>query len=271
MAGAFYPAERSELLKEIQRCFTEASVSEGIPLPAALVCPHAGYIYSGAAAASAYSCVPQGCSFECVVVIGPNHRGFGPVISAADFDTWETPLGDLRANRTVLEQLVSEVPGCAWDTSGHSTEHSVEVQLPFLISRLAPGFSIVPLVTAAPATQDGLRLSSLLSQALARALEGKRALIVASSDMSHYVSEARAEQEDALAIDAVSRLDEQELVDVVASRRIGMCGAMPAVVAIGVARARGASRGVLVDYRTSGEVTGDRQEVVSYGAMALVS
>jgi hypothetical protein len=271
VAGAFYPGTPEAVSAMVDRCFAAARRPAVTGKVIALVCPHAGYIYSGAAAASAWLALPEGEGRDCLVLVGPNHTGLGSAVSIAAADAWRVGGVLYPVDRELARNLCSLLPGASRDDAAHLMEHSLEVQLPFAARRLAPGFSILPVCLGVRPDEFGLQLCLELGDALARCLEGRSALILASTDMSHYLSDAAARREDEPAIQAVLRMDPEGLVHVVRDRRITMCGVMPTAAVLRAASGLGAQRALLADYRTSAEASGDYDRVVSYASFVLTA
>lgn len=271
VAGAFYPGTPEAVSAMVDRCFAAARRPAVTGKVIALVCPHAGYIYSGAAAASAWLALPEGEGRDCLVLVGPNHTGLGSAVSIAAADAWRVGGVLYPVDRELARNLCSALPGASRDDAAHLMEHSLEVQLPFAARRLAPGFSILPVCLGVRPDEFGLQLCLELGDALACCLEGRSALILASTDMSHYLSDAAARREDEPAIQAVLRMDPEGLVRVVRDRRITMCGVMPTAAVLRAASGLGAQRALLADYRTSAEASGDYDRVVSYASFVLTA
>jgi hypothetical protein len=269
VAGSFYPADAGELTRALERCFAACAGPADGPAPRALICPHAGYIYSGASAAAACASVPEDSRIETVVIIGPNHTGLGPPVSISDSDEWATPFGAVPVDRALGESLAAAFPAASFDSLAHAREHSIEVQLPLLQFRLGRPFGILPIVLGLPASSSGHEVCAGLGRALAEVAAPDRTLLLASTDMSHYLSASDARRRDRAAIDAVLALDSADLVRAVRQNGISMCGVMPSAAVIAAAVTLGASGAELADYRTSGDVTGDDREVVSYAAFVI--
>jgi AmmeMemoRadiSam system protein B len=257
VAGMFYPRDPNHLEQLLNRFFT------GIPDTGStdakgIVVPHAGYIYSGAVAAQAYAEIPAEFSGT-IVVIGPSHRGF---LSAASAIPWETPLGVVDTDTAFIKALDIEI-----DEAAHATEHSIEVQVPFIKYRF-PRARIAPVMMG---EQDEVEAAALAQKIVAAAGTTKREIrIVASSDFSHYVPESLARENDLYAIEPLRTLNTGEFFNRIRSRRVSACGYGPIAAMVEACRAFGASEGKLVTYATSGEVTGDRHEVVGYAAIAVI-
>ncbi|RKQ63224.1 hypothetical protein C7457_0087 [Thermovibrio guaymasensis] len=261
VAGQFYPGSPAEL-----RAYLESFCRRDLPKvkAKAVVVPHAGYIYSGKVAGETYSRVEIP---SVNVVMGPNHTGLGKPASVYPSGVWLTPLGEVPVNEEIASELVTREP-YEPDTTAHIYEHSLEVQIPFLqhCSGYREDLSIVPIVFQHIPYSECVRAG----EALAEVLAGREdSLIVVSTDFSHYVSQEVAQKLDSLAIDAILNLDPEELYRRVHSYNITMCGVIPATVALVAVRALGATGAELVMYRTSGDVTGDYQQVVGYGGIII--
>ena len=261
VAGQFYPGRKPTL---------ESMLADMIPPKAAapeasigVMSPHAGYIYSGhvAGATLAEVLVPNE-----VIILGPNHHGHGHAAALYAQGAWETPLGDVMIARALCSQILKNCPFVASDTVAHRFEHSLEVQVPFLQK-------LKRAVTIAPICLGHLPLEVLLTlgDGLAETIKASATpvLIVASTDMTHYESGETARVKDFKALDRVFDLDPVGLYEVVRENRISMCGVLPVVVMLRAAVALGASHADLVEYRNSGDVTGDQAEVVGYAGVRI--
>jgi len=260
VAGQFYPGRKESLLETV-----EALIDSAVPdQPAiALMSPHAGYVYSGGVAGRTFSGVKIS---EEVIILGPNHHGRGHMAAVCASDEWETPLGRTKISSELANRILAECPMTAEDTVAHYPEHSLEVQLPFLQFR-APHSTIVPICIS----RMPLEVLLQLGDGLARAVQSSRsrAMIVASTDMTHYESGEIAHKKDFLALEKVLALDPTGLYDTVQEHRISMCGVLPTVVMLQAAIALGAQNAELVAYSNSGDVTGDQSEVVGYAGVRI--
>jgi AmmeMemoRadiSam system protein B len=261
VAGAFYPASAGELRRMVEELIDPGA--ERIAAKA-VVSPHAGYVYSGPVAGAVYSSVVIP---DRVVVLAPSHRPIRPLFALMDEGTWETPLGPVPVEAGLAAAILKRAPQAVVDPSAHDREHSLEVQLPFL-RILKPAVSIVPIAISYLATYAQLEA---LGRAVAESIResGRDVLIVASTDMSHYLSRREAEARDALAIRAILALDPRGLFDVVKAEDISMCGFQPTVAALVAAKDLGATKADLVRYGTSGDRTGDDREVVGYAGLRI--
>jgi MEMO1 family protein len=266
VAGRFYPGRAEELLRVVRGYI---SAGESLALISAIGCvaPHAGYIYSGGVAGALYSrlSIPKRC-----VILCPNHTGKGVPLAIMASASWQTPLGEVKADRGTADRLLKRFPSLREDDAAHRSEHAIEVQLPFLLA-LQPELQIVPIALG---TSDFEVLRGL-GEALADVIagqeedEGERTLIVASSDMNHYESDAITRVKDRKAIECVLALDARALWEVVMSEDISMCGFGPTVAMLTAAKLLGASSATLVKYATSGDVSGDYNSVVGYAGISV--
>lgn len=272
-AGLFYAGTSEALKTQIERCFTHKFGPGRIPKVlgkgsrniVGLVCPHAGYIYSGPVAAHAYyKLAEDGCP-KTVVFFGPNHTGLGSALTIMNEGFWRTPLGNVEVDTEIANQILLETSIIDVNDSAHAFEHSIEVQLPFLQYLYGQSFKFVPICFL---MQD-LKTSREVGEAVATVLSEKDVLIIASTDLTHYESQANAEKKDNMAIKAILNLDEEELYSNVESYSISMCGYGPTVALITAAKTLGAKKAELLCYKTSGNMMGDFSAVVGYASLAL--
>lgn len=260
VAGRFYPAQPEVLISDIQR-YTPPSAKKFAAL--GCVAPHAGYMYSGPVAGAVYSAVELTSP---TVILCPNHFGHGEPLSLYLDGEWETPLGRAPVDSELAARIRDSFPRLVPDPVAHGREHSLEVQLPFL-QRLIPGFRFVPIAIG---VSDYETLAGL-GEAIAGVLEKmpERVLIIASSDMNHYESDSVTRRKDREAIDAILALDAKGLLESLRRNHNSMCGYGPTVAMITAARRLGANHAELIRYATSGDVTGDRDQVVGYAGIAV--
>lgn len=260
VAGRFYPQDTDALRENVSRFLDTSVVSQRAR---AVMAPHAGYVYSGAVAGAVFSSVMVP---DDVVLIGPNHTGFGKNASVMPSGAWQIPSGSMNVNAELAGMLIDSSMLFAADVAAHRMEHSLEVQLPFLY-HLNNSASIVPVTVMradiAECEEMGLALAKTIAD------YGKDVLIVISSDMTHYESEKSAKAKDKLAIAKICALDGAGLLDTVEKKDISMCGVIPAVIGIFAARKLGAKQARLVRYATSGEASGDYSQVVGYAGMVI--
>jgi AmmeMemoRadiSam system protein B len=266
VAGRFYPGRADELLRVVRTY----SSSVGISRIAAIGCvaPHAGYIYSGGVAGAVYSRleIPERC-----VILCPNHTGKGSALAVMANTAWQTPLGEVAADADLSAQLLDRFPALEESSAAHRGEHAIEVQLPFLQAQ-RPELKIVPIVIGT-SDFDVLRgLGEALADVIAVPEEengAKKVLIIASSDMNHYESDAITRVKDHKAIERVLALDARGLWEVVMNEGISMCGFGPTTVMLTAAKRLGATSAKLIKYATSGDVSGDYEAVVGYAGITV--
>ena len=265
VAGSWYPADRATLAAEVDaRLAAAGGACRGRVV--GLVSPHAGLRYSGDVAAEAYALL-RGRRALTVILVGPSHRVAFDGVSVYAQGAFETPLGMMRVAEDVAEALARAHPNITTDPWPHREEHSLEMQLPF-VQRAVPDARIVPVLlgTQTRAVVD------LLAAALAGVVAAKDVVLVASTDLSHYHSAARAVALDARVTECVARLDPEALMDRLETFHGHACGGGALAAVMKAARALGAVRGQVLRYATSGDVErGDKSRVVGYLAAALTA
>jgi MEMO1 family protein len=202
---------------------------------------------------------------ETVVILGPNHHGQGVEI-ALSTSTWEMPTGNVPIDTDLAQMLLAGSPLIKKDELAHRFEHSLEVQVPFL-QEMQKNLAIVPLVVSHISYQTCEKVAAILAESIKQS--GKRVLIVASSDMTHYESRTVATRKDTLALDRILALDPAGLYQTVTNERITMCGFIPATIALLASMQLGARQANLVRYTDSGEVSGDTDQVVGYAGVII--
>jgi AmmeMemoRadiSam system protein B len=261
-AGRFYPGESSLLAEELNSFLSAGPQATRIRAQACLV-PHAGYQYSGHVAGAVYSRVEIPAR---VILIGPRHFPRGASLAILSDGAWQTPLGLSTIDHLLAEKLSRACPLLREDAIAHSAEHSIEVQLPFL-QQLAPSFTFVPIVLGTVRYAELEALGHAIADVIGS--EPGPILLIASSDMNHYESDAVTRVKDHKAIDRILALEPRGLFDTVRDEEISMCGYAGAVVMLTAVRQMGATRAELVSYATSGAISGDLQEVVGYAGIVI--
>lgn len=272
-AGAFYAGKAESLKRQIEKCFlhelgpgrTPEIVEAGPRRIIGLVCPHAGYMFSGPVAAHAYYELALDGKPDIMVLLGPNHTGYGSALAVMNDGFWRTPLGDVEVDGELADHIVREARIVDVDDSAHRFEHSIEVQLPFLQYLYGSEFKIVPLCFS---MQDSSSAREV-GEAIAKVLDGKNGIIIASSDMTHYEPQEDAERKDKMLLEAVEAMDEAKLYSVIQTHRVSACGYGPIAALITAAKMLEAKEAKLLSYKTSGDVTGDYSRVVGYGAVCF--
>jgi len=260
VAGQFYPASSIELSKQIDDCTDECQTKESV---IGLVSPHAGIMYSGMVTGAVFSRIifPQ-----TLILIGPNHTGLGSPVSIMSSGQWVLPTGIVPVDDVLAQKLKAQSDIIEENNLAHQMEHSLEVQLPFAL-HFNPGIKIVPLTIMGGTYETCVEIG----EALAAAIKETEypVTIVASSDMSHYISDATAREKDKMAIERVLALDPEGLYDIVSRENISMCGVMPVTAMLYAACSLAAKEVELVKYMTSGETSGDFDYVVGYAGLII--
>lgn len=260
VAGRFYPANAEQLRADLKSYLSPRAE----PVPAiGCIAPHAGYMYSGPVAGAVFSHIhiPAHC-----IVLGPNHTGRGHPLAIMTKGAWQTPLGALPVDADLAAELVQSFPGLTEDSAAHRSEHAIEVELPFL-QACRPDVKFVPIAIGT----GQLIILEQLGQAIATVVRELKepALIIASSDMNHYEDDTTTRVKDRQAIDKILALDAPGLYATVMNESISMCGFGPTITMLTAARLLGAQRAELVQYATSGDVSGDRDTVVGYAGIVI--
>lgn len=260
VAGRFYTADPAQLKNQID----EFTATDGATTTAiGCVVPHAGYMYSGKVAGAVYAHMNLPSRF---ILLGPRHYPQGERLAILSKGSWDTPLGPAKLDGTLAAELKRFFPLLREDSVAHDPEHSLEVQLPFLI-QLAGHFTFVPVLIAAERFGVLEELGHALAKAISR--QEEPVMIVASSDMNHRENDEITRVKDRKAIDAILSLDAHGLYETVRREDISMCGYGPAVAMLTAARDLGAASALLVRYATSAEATGDLDDVVGYAGIIV--
>jgi AmmeMemoRadiSam system protein B len=259
VAGQFYPGTKAALEKNLDKMVPESS---GKIDAIGAVSPHAGYIYSGATAGEVFAKIKPKATY---VVLSPNHTGYGAPF-ALSVEPWQTPLGEIEVDKDFIAVLKQKTGLLKEDAQAHAFEHSVEVQLPF-IQKTAPGAKIVPITVQHGSLDQLQEVADSLAATITET--GQNAVIIASSDMTHFESRENAEKKDQLAIQKIIELDPEGLLQTVAHKDISMCGCIPAAIMLMAAKKLDAKKAELVKYTDSGEATGDTFQVVGYAGLII--
>lgn len=263
VAGSFYTANPRELSRQIKE-FLDAVPKKKINGEIiALISPHAGYIYSGQVAAHAYKLL-QDNPFDKVIVLAPSHRVYFHGSSIYSKGAFRTPLGLIPVDNEISQRIMQGNPAVSFLPQAHAQEHSLEVQLPFLQTVLKD-FKLIPIVMG----DQGKEGCKELSDAIFNAIKGKKVLIVASSDLSHFHTYDEAVKLDKVVMDRVRDLDPQGLAQDISAGRCEACGENPIITTMLLAQKMGANRAIVLKYANSGDVTGDKDRVVGYLAAVL--
>lgn len=258
VAGMFYTADPAELREDIEKLLATAPDSTISGEIKSLIVPHAGYIYSGLTAAYAYKLLGKN-PVSAVIVISPSHREYFAGISVYNGDAFRTPLGDVPVDHELCDQLAEKDIIIIRSERGHRAEHAIEVQIPFLQTVLGE-FSLVP-ITVGDQRPEFCRH---LSEKLARVLKDKNAIIVASTDLSHYHTAQEADKLDDIVIADIAKFDHAGLLADIQSERAEACGGGPAVIALAASEKLGATDVKILHRCNSGDISGDLSAVVGY-------
>lgn len=260
VAGSFYPADP----KQLSRLLAEIVPLQQPPNQArGLIVPHAGYVYSGGVAGELIgsTAIPK-----TVVLLGPNHHGSGNDIALSGADSWETPLQTVPIAQGLRDKLNQEIELLEIDERAHQFEHSLEVMLPLLL-QVQSGLQIVPISIRSLSCQQCLDLAAAIAAVLQDWPD--EVLLLASSDMNHFLDAETTKSLDFMAIEQMTRYDPRGLYQTVRENGISMCGVIPAVIVMETARLLGANRCELVSYSHSGKINGDNSRVVGYAGLRL--
>jgi len=262
VAGKFYPSSAQALKNQIEAFIDKQADKLDI---IACMLPHAGYIYSGSVAAQTVSRINIKNK---IILLGPNHTGYGAKYSIMPEGTWQTPLGEIKIDSDLAGEILNRSKHLQPDNEAHTYEHSLEVELPFF-QYFKTDFEIVPIVFLS----DEFKVLREIGEEIANTIKERNikdsTIIVASSDMTHYESQEQAQKKDKEAIQAILELNEDKLMDRVQRLNISMCGYAPAITMISAAKLLGAKTAKLIKYQTSGDVTGDKTSVVGYAGIII--
>jgi len=273
VAGQFYEGDPEALRAQIKNCFLQDLGPKKLPKVnihiqprkiVGLICPHAGYQYSGPVAAHAFYELAIDGKPDTVVLLGPNHTGYGSSLSLMNEGVWRTPLGDVEIDTKLANEIKQESSLLDLDELAHRYEHSIEVQLPFLQFLYGNAFKIVPICFL---MQD-YDSAAEVGRALEEVLEPTNTVVIASSDMTHYETAKAATTKDQAALKAVTNMDAKRFYEIVQKQNITACGYAPITALVTYAKGVDAKANIL-SYHNSGDVTGDYSSVVGYAAVSF--
>ena len=273
VANAFYAGTKAGLTEQITNCFTHPYGPGQVPKVAehgprrilGIVSPHAGYMYSGPVAANGFSRLAADGVPEFFLILGPNHNGIGSGVSILTEGAWETPVGLTSIESSLAKQIQKASGILDVDESCHSSEHSIEVQLPFLQYIYKDASKFIPISMM---MQD-LQTSREIAKSVVEECKGKNFAIIASSDMTHYETQESASRKDKTAIEAITNLDDAKLNELGETNRVTMCGYGPITTLIAAAKMLGGIKAEFLTYKTSGDITGDKSAVVGYASIVF--
>jgi len=259
VAGQFYPSDKKHLKKDLAQLIKPSSRTVDA---IGAILPHAGYIYSGHVAGEVYGkLIPK----EIYIVLSPNHTGQGSRF-AISLEAWRTPLGEVSIEQGLAKTMIGKTSLLEEDSSAHKFEHSIEVQLPF-IQTTSPAAKIVPMTILSGSVGELAEVAGAIAYAMSKIKD--KAVMIASSDMTHYETRENATKKDKAAIARILDLDPEGLLKIVRDMDISMCGYIPSVIMLMAAKKLGATKAELVKYSDSGDVTGDTAQVVGYAGIII--
>lgn len=264
VAGTFYPSDKNTLKGSVEGFLPKVENKNQSGRLLAIISPHAGYVFSGQVAAYGYKNI-KGSDINKVILIGPSHHTGFKGASVYTKGSFRTPLGDIKINERLAKGLLNEAADVRFYPEAFEKEHSIEVQLPFLQTVLKD-FTIVPILIGSPTKQSFQYLTERLTEMLR---EDEKAIIIASTDLSHFHGYDTAVMMDRKMIDAVVRMSIEDIENYLSNGEAEMCGGYPVIFAMAVAKMAGANMGVLFKYANSGDVTNDRDKVVGYASIGL--
>jgi len=273
VAGQFYEGDAEALRAQIKNCFLHDLGPKKLPNInlhihprniVGMICPHAGYMYSGPVAASAFYELALDGKPDTVVLMGPNHTGYGSALSLMNEGVWRTPLGDVEIDAEMANDIIHETNLIDVDELAHRHEHSIEVQLPFLQFLYGNTFKIVPICFLMQDYDSAVEVG----RALVEVLEPTNTVVIASSDMTHYEQAKTAAAKDQSALKAVTDMDAKRFYETVEAQNVTACGY--ALITALITYANGVcAKAELLNYHNSGDVTGDYSSVVGYAAVSF--
>ncbi len=272
-SGSFYENNLSKLNKQIENCFLHEIGVGKLPLTnfagkrkiRGLISPHAGYLYSGPVASHGFYRLARDGKPDTIIILGPNHRGYGEEISIISSGKWSTPLGELEINEDLAKNILNHSKIIKEDNKAHQYEHSIEVQIPFIQYIFGNNINIVPISMARQDIETNIRVAGAISSSV----KDKDIVIIASSDFTHYKSKEYAKNIDYQAIEAILKFNPQKLYDLIYDQQLTMCGPGPITTMLIVCKALGANKAELLKYATSGDITGMNEEVVGYASIII--
>jgi AmmeMemoRadiSam system protein B len=272
VAGYFYEKDKESLLRQIEDCFKHSfgpgeikyfSSSKELRIPAFIV-PHAGYMYSGPVAAHAYKLLAETEKPDTVIILGPNHTGYGELVSVMNEGEWETPLGRVKINQEIANKILASYKLARADAYAHLYEHSIEVQLPFL-QYVLKDFDFVPICIMLQTAEVARELAKVLHQIL----KDYNAIVLASTDLNHYENNEITYKKDAYVIEYVQKLDGDGLFKIIEEKDISMCGPCPAATVLNYCKMRNIEVVRILKHATSGDIEGRKSSVVGYLSVAF--
>lgn len=268
IAGTWYEGHPSKLAAEVDRYICEASLPEIDGEVVALIAPHAGYLYSGAVAGHAFATV-RGLDFDLVAVLSPMHASYREPLLTSSHEAYATPLGKISVDRAAVDEVDSALRaelGTGLKLIANDGEHSLEIELPFLQRALSGDFNLLPIMIS----EQTNKVARSLGTALAKVLHGRKALLVGSTDLSHFYSQDLAKKFDQEILHQMEILSPEGLLEAEARGKGFACGRGAVATVLYAAQKLGADTVKILNYATSADITGDYASVVGYGAAVVL-
>ena len=271
VSGTFYPDDEKELKSLIRDCFIHPIGPGKIPTADSnrkiygVICPHAGFVYSGPVAFHSFYAISSSTS-NLAIMVGPNHYGIGQNVASMIDAGWKTPLGLVEIDSESALELREDLDIMEFDSFSHSKEHSIEVQVPMLQETFSREMKILPISLI----NQEQKIATQVGTAIAKIAEKKDALLIGSSDFTHYEENEFAHRQDLALIEPILKLDVDEFYKVLYERKVTACGFGAIAATMIASKELGATEGKLLKYATSGDVSGDKSSVVGYASIIFV-
>jgi AmmeMemoRadiSam system protein B len=273
VAGSFYPSDPAELRQLIHDSYVHPLGPGHLPPVAytsdnavAVVCPHAGYIYSGPVAAHSFLHVSSLRRPQLAIVVAPNHYGVGSGVSSSKEGEWETPLGSMKVDEKAAREIAQATGIVDFDPASHRMEHSLEVQLPFLQEIYGNTLRILPICIS---FQDP-DTTKVLAEGVAKVAGSRRTVVLASSDLTHYEPAETARSKDLALLKEIDSMDPERYYSTLERLQVTACGYGAIATVMRAAKLLGFKKGETLKYASSGDTTGDLKQVVGYGSVRFV-
>lgn len=270
VAGVFYPKTQQELKATIRDCFLHrfgpgklypSTNGEG---KVGVICPHAGYMYSGPIAANSYYAISS-LKPDLIIIIGPNHWGIGCNAASMKEALWKTPLGDVEVDTEAALEINMISKKIELDFFSHTRDHSLEVQIPMLQEIYSHKFKILPIILI----DQSYNTAKEIGMAIAKIARKKKTVIVGSSDFTHYEENEYAHSQDKSLIEPILRMDVDGFYRILNENQISACGYGAMAATMIACKELGAINGTLAKYATSGDITGEKNSVVGYASIVF--
>ena len=268
VAGMFYPGETNELKNLVHDCYVhpfgpgKMPPSESSEKIYGVICPHAGYVYSGPIACHSIYAISLN-PIELFIIIGPNHWGIGCNVASMKDCSWQTPLGKVDVDSESVDELTNLSKIVEVDFFSHTKEHSLEVQVPFLQETFSGNFKILPIALIDQTKNTAIELG----RCIAKIAKKNKTMIIGSSDFTHYEENDFAHKQDKALIEPILNLDLDNFYEVLDKKKVSACGYGAMATTMVACKELGSTKGELLKYATSGDVTGEKSSVVGYGSI----